>query len=138
MPPKTQHETLLTIPFHDLDPLNVVWHGHYWKYFEIARSGFMREIGYDVQQMQASGYAWPVVDCQCRYVKPLSYAQNIKIITTLVEYELRLKFSYLILDTDTGAKLCQASTTQVPVHMETRELTLGVPKVLLEALGVVK
>lgn len=138
MPHKTQHETLVTIPFHDLDPLNVVWHGHYWKYFEIARSQFLQEIGYDVPQMQASGYAWPVVDCQCRYVKPLLYGQTIKIQTTLDEYELRLKFSYLIFDSKNDHKLCQASTTQVPVHIETRELMLGVPQVLLDALGVRK
>ncbi len=28
-----------TLPFHDLDPMRVVWHGNYMKYFEIARDG---------------------------------------------------------------------------------------------------
>ena len=32
-----EFETEITIPFFDLDPMNVVWHGNYIKYFEIAR-----------------------------------------------------------------------------------------------------
>ena len=25
------------MPFHDVDALHVVWHGHYYKYLELAR-----------------------------------------------------------------------------------------------------
>ena len=27
----------ITVPFHDVDMMEVVWHGHYTKYFEVAR-----------------------------------------------------------------------------------------------------
>ena len=30
-------EIIIRVPFHDVDLMEVVWHGHYAKYFEIAR-----------------------------------------------------------------------------------------------------
>jgi len=29
-----QADVIIEIPFHDVDTMNVVWHGHYLKYFE--------------------------------------------------------------------------------------------------------
>ena len=37
----------LEVPFHDVDRLGVVWHGHYFKYFELARTRLLRAIGLD-------------------------------------------------------------------------------------------
>ena len=30
-------DVIIEVPFHDVDTMNVVWHGHYLKYFEIPR-----------------------------------------------------------------------------------------------------
>ena len=32
-----EEEIEIEVPFFDLDPMNVVWHGNYVKYTEIAR-----------------------------------------------------------------------------------------------------
>ena len=39
------HEIRLSVPFHDLDPMDVVWHGNYLKYFDMARFALFREAG---------------------------------------------------------------------------------------------
>jgi len=31
-------EIRLEVPFHDVDALRIVWHGHYLKYLELART----------------------------------------------------------------------------------------------------
>ena len=64
------------IPFHDLDPMEVVWHGNYARYFEYARSALLQSFNYDYPQMGESGYAWPVIDLTVRYVRPLVYQGN--------------------------------------------------------------
>ena len=38
------------VPFHDLDPLQIVWHGNYLKYFDIARFGLFKQAGLDLYQ----------------------------------------------------------------------------------------
>ena len=39
-------ETFIDVPFYDLDPMNVVWHGNYVKYLEVARCDLLSKIGY--------------------------------------------------------------------------------------------
>jgi acyl-CoA thioester hydrolase len=124
----------LTIPFHDVDMMEVVWHGHYVKYFEIARCAVLETIGYNYLQMRDSGYAWPVIDLRIRYVKPTVFGQVITITASIVEWENCLKINYLITDKDTGTRLVKGHSVQVAVNMQTGTMCFESPKVLLEKL----
>ncbi|WP_293206315.1 acyl-CoA thioesterase [Parvibaculum sp.] len=57
------------VHFYDLDPMNIVWHGNYSKYFELGRVALLAKIGYGYNAMKASGYAWPVIDMHIRYYR---------------------------------------------------------------------
>ena len=52
-------EAEIEVPFQDLDPMDIAWHGNYFRYFEAARVKLLRSIGYDYPAMKASGYSWP-------------------------------------------------------------------------------
>ena len=126
----------LQVPFHDVDMMCVAWHGHYIKYFEVARCALLDQIQYNYPEMKDSGYAWPVVDLKVKYVRPAQFGQTIKVTCQLQEYENRLVLSYLITDPETNEKLTRGETTQVAVDMATGELQLVSPAVLLEKLGI--
>ena len=130
------HETVLTPTFHDLDPMDVVWHGNYVKYLEIARCSLLAKYNYDYPQMRASGYFWPIVDMRLKYVGPATYGQPLKIHAHIVEWENRLKIDYLMRDAATGKKLNQAHTIQVAVDMVSGEMQYVCPQALWAALGV--
>ena len=66
----------IEIPFHDVDTMHIVWHGHYLKYFEIARCMLLDEFDYNYPQMLDSGYMWPVIDVQIRYVHGVGFNQQ--------------------------------------------------------------
>lgn len=126
----------LQIPFHDLDPLSVVWHGNYAQYFEQARCELLEQFNYGYEQMRASGYLWPIIDLQIRYIKPLVFKQRIQVTAVLKEWEYRLKIDYVIRDALTQQRLTKGSTVQVAVDMATQELCIMSPTVLFERLGV--
>ena len=126
----------LQVPFHDVDMMCVAWHGHYVKYFEVARCALLDQIQYNYQEMKASGYAWPVVDLKVKYVRPAQFGQTIKVTCQLKEYENRLVLSYLITDPQTRQKLTKGETTQVAVDMASGEMQLVSPPVLLAKLGL--
>jgi len=134
---KSIHQTTidLEIPFHDVDMMEVVWHGHYAKYFEIARCALLDKINYNYPQMRDSGYAWPVIDLNMRYIKPVAFGQIISVQAALVEWENRLKINYLITDKDTGARLTKGHSIQVAVDMQTKAMCFESPRVLFEKLG---
>lgn len=134
--PELSHEIELVPAFHDLDPMDIVWHGHYVKYLEVARSALLQKFDYDYPQMRASGYAWPIVDMRLKYVRPASFGQKLKVRAHITEWENRLRIDYLIRDAQSGTKLNQAHTIQVAVDMATRELCYVCPPVLWQRLGV--
>ena len=107
----------ISIPFHDVDMMAVVWHGHYAKYFEIARCALLEKIDYNYLQMRDSGYAWPVIDLSIRYLKPSFFGQVVTVNVAIVEWENRLKMTYLITDKDTGTHLAKGHSIQVAVAM---------------------
>jgi len=122
----------LEIPFHDIDIMGISWHGHYAKYLEIARCAMLETIGYNVVAMKASGYAWPVIEMNIRYSRPLKFQQKITVEANLVEIENRLKIKYRICDAESGERLTKAYTIQVALCMKTNEMLFASPAVLLD------
>lgn len=122
--------------FYDIDVMEVVYHGHYVRYLELARSALMAQFAYDYPRMRESGYAWPVVDMHLKYVRPAVFGQKLKVTATITEWENRLRVDYVMRDAQTGHKVNQAYTIQVAVDIATREMCFVCPPVLWERLGV--
>ena len=120
----------LEIPFHDVDAMNVAWHGHYLKYFELARCALLRKFDYDYPQMRASGYMWPIVECNLKYVRPATYGQVLRVVATLLEYENRIRIGYEIRDAASGERLTKGYTIQVAVDAVSGELQFISPSVV--------
>jgi acyl-CoA thioester hydrolase len=127
-------EITLRAQFHDLDPMQVVWHGNYARYLEQARCALLDLIDYNYPQMAESGFAWPIVDMRVKFVRSVVFAQEIAVRAALVEYENRLKIDYRIRDRASDAVLTKATTVQVAVRLDNGELQLESPPVLLEKL----
>lgn len=123
------------VPFHDVDVMHVVWHGHYIKYFEVARCALLRLFNYDYPEMKASGYAWPVVSCQLKYIRPARFGQWLCVTATLVEFENRLRISYEVKDKLCGERLTKGESIQVAVDVVTGELQLVSPSVVRQELS---
>jgi acyl-CoA thioester hydrolase len=136
MQPDLSTEIELSPAFHDLDPMDIVWHGNYVKYLELARCALLAKFDYDYPQMRDSGYAWPIVDMRLKYVKTTEFGQRIRVRAEIVEWENRLKIEYLITDAKTGKKINKAYTVQVAVDMQSREMLYLCPDVLWHKLGV--
>lgn len=122
----------IDVPFHDSDPMGVTWHGNYFRYLESARSNLLTKIGYNYADMIASGYLWPIVDAQIKYLKPTAFGQRLKVTATLLEYENRLKLAYTIVDCGSGETVTKAQTVQVAVAKESGEMCFCSPQILLD------
>ena len=129
-------EVEMQVQFFDLDPMDIVWHGNYVKYLEVARCALLDSIDYNYVQMKASGYAWPIIDLQLRYAAPATFGQRLLLRADLVEWENRLRIDYLISDAASGKRLNRATTTQVAVDITTGEMCFMSPAILFDKLGV--
>ena len=130
-----QAEVEILVPFFDVDSMDVVWHGHYVKYLEVARCALLDRLDHNYTQMRAAGYAWPIIDLQLRYVRGAQFGQRIVVRADLIEWQNRLKINYLICDAVSGERLTRASTVQVAVEIASREMQLASPKVFVAAVA---
>lgn len=128
-------EVEITVSFHDCDPMGVVWHGNYFRFFEVAREALLRSVNYSYSEMAASGYVWPVVDTHVKYRQPLRCEEVVRVAASISEYENRLRIDYVIRNA-AGQVTTKAHTLQVAVNAATQEMCFVSPDILFERLGV--
>lgn len=131
------HETSIEfdVPFFDCDPLGVVWHGHYYKYLELARMAMLAPLGLDGAELVAAGHRMFVSDSRCRHIHPLHYRDRARVTAWLREWEHRLYLVYAVANLTTGRQAARAHTVLVVTDAEGR-LLFDVPAVLRARLGV--
>lgn len=120
---KLKESVEFKVEFYDVDSMKVAWHGNYVKFMEVARCALLAKIKYDYFAMEASGFAWPVVDMHIRYLRPMIFMQRIRAEVTLEEYEVCLKLSYKFFD---------AESMQMAVDMNKRESLMVCPPCFIE------
>jgi acyl-CoA thioester hydrolase len=95
----------------DTDQMGVVYYANYFRYFEFARSEFLRAHGGSYREMEAEGLSLPVVEATCRYQAPARY-EDLLLIGTEVPTVSRvtLTFHYRVTRAGEPGVLCTGST----------------------------
>lgn len=101
----------LKVPFHDCDPLFVVWHGRYFEYLEVARSALLASRELDVEHVRAMGYKMYIAEARCRYLSPLSYNDMAQITARFTASKPLIRVSYEVKNLTRGRKAARAFTT---------------------------
>jgi acyl-CoA thioester hydrolase len=123
-----KHKTEINVRFNEADPLGIVWHGHYVRYFEDGREDFGKSYGISYLDFYRNSLAVPVVAIQCDFKKPLRYGDTILIETSYVNtLAAKLNFKYKIFDAQHGTAIATGSSSQVFVDAKTFELQLTIP-----------
>ena len=118
------------IEFYNLDPMQVVWHGNYLKFFELGRRSLMEKIGYSYNEMKESEFAFPVVKISVKYLKSLRLKDRIRIKAILTDYENCLKIKYEIYNAETGIEIARGLSTQMAYDIKNDESCFVCPEVL--------
>ena len=121
------------VPFHDVDSMEIVWHGHYYKYFELARTALYRSVNLDVEQIKRMGYMIPVIESNCRYFKPLPYGQAIKVTAHFESWDHYLLIAYTIKSIPVEDRFASGYTKQAVCDQDST-LLLCVPDPIVAAI----
>ncbi|WEK35180.1 MAG: thioesterase family protein [Candidatus Pseudobacter hemicellulosilyticus] len=78
-------ETPIRVRYAETDQMDVVYHGNYAQYFEVARAESIRQLGFTYKDMEAAGVIMPIVELQCKYLRPAHYDDLLTIKTILKE-----------------------------------------------------
>lgn len=114
------------VRFNETDPLGIVWHGNYIKYFEDGREAFGRKYGISYLDVQAAGYTTPIVKTTCEHKKSLRYGETGRIETSLVDTAAAKMIFLFKIYNEQNELVCTGETTQVFVD-DKGDLSLTYP-----------
>jgi acyl-CoA thioester hydrolase len=87
-------ETQIRVRYAETDQMGVVYHGHYFQYFEVARAESIRQLGFTYADMEKAGVIMPVIEVQCRYLRPALYDDLLTIKVILKELPVHHKIEF--------------------------------------------
>lgn len=121
----------VTVAFHDIDIIGVMWHGHYLKYLETARWHLMDQLDFGYDTMAASGFAWPIVEMHVKYLHAARMGEQLNVRASLVEWENRITMNYLVTRAADQERVARGKSVQVAVDAKTLALQFVTPEPLL-------
>ena len=125
-----------SVPFCDVDAMQVVWHGNYFKYFDAARDRLFSDAGLDLYRAVGDrGVVFPITRTQTKHIRPLRFRDEVLCKATLVEAECRLVVDFEIRLADSGTICAKGRTEQAAVHLADGSLELRLPESIRRALG---
>src|SRR6476620_6383608 len=86
--------TQIRVRYAETVQMGVVYHSNYFPYFESARAESIRELGFTYADMEKMGVIMPVVDLQCKYLRPARYDDLLTIKTQLKELPVNHKIDF--------------------------------------------
>ena len=125
-------EAEISVEFFDCDPMQVVWHGNYFNYFEIGRRALLEKIDYGYMDMKESGYAFPIIEVSAKYPGSLKFRDRAQVKAVLLEYENRLRIQYEIRNAETGVLTTKGISTQMAYDIKARDSCFVSPQILID------
>ena len=128
-------ETKIRVEYHHTDQMGIVHHSNYVKFFEVARTEWLRASGLTYAEMERRGVMMPIVDVAVKYRNPALYDELISVTAYVDEAPMaRMTFSYEVRGED-GRDIASGFTTLGFIDKETRR-PIRAPKWLLEVVNL--
>jgi acyl-CoA thioester hydrolase len=67
------------VRYGETDQMGYMYYGNYAEFFEVGRVEMLRSLGLTYAGMEASGIMMPVLELNCKYLKPARYDEEITI-----------------------------------------------------------
>jgi len=123
----------IEVPFHDVDGLQIVWHGNYCKYLELGRTALLRARQLDALDMLSLRLRFLVTETHIRHLRPLRYADRARVTSWFIETECRIRVACEIRDIGSG-RVCAEGETVLVTVADSGELCLATPRDVLRRL----
>ena len=130
------HEKLFTVPFYDLDPMRMVWHGNYLKYFDTTRAELFYNAGIDpLEYFKKTDYLFPITRTSTKHIVSLRYRDEFKCKATVAEAEYKIVVDFEIRLKKDNLLCTRGRSEQVAVKYPDMEIQFEIPADIRKALG---
>jgi len=90
-----EHSTKLRVRYGETDQMGYMYYGNYAEFYEVGRVEMLRSLGLTYSGMEESGIKMPVLELNCKYLKPALYDEEITIKVIMDKMPgIRIHFRY--------------------------------------------
>jgi acyl-CoA thioester hydrolase len=101
----------IRVRYAETDNMGVVYYANYFVWFEVGRTDLLRTTGWSYREMEADGFALPVIDARCAYRESAKYDDDIEVRTTgTMLSPVRVQFTYEVVRSSDAMILATGST----------------------------
>jgi len=126
--------TRVRVRYADTDQMGVVYYANYLVWFEVGRTEWLRDAGWNYRDMEEAGVSLPVIEAHCDYRQSARYDDEIEIRTrATVLTPVRLRFDYQAVRTAGEALVAEGHTVHAALGANGRPCRL--PARVRELLG---
>lgn len=126
--PELSNTIEVLIRFNEADPLGIVWHGHYIRYFEDGREAFGKKYGIGYMDFFKENIVVPIVHTECNYKKSLKFGDKVIVEAIYHPCEAaKIVFTYKLYKEADKSLVATGTTTQVFLDKEAQTLLLNNP-----------
>jgi len=123
------------VAFYEVDPLQIVWHGNYFNYFELARQTLLSRRDIDLYEYgQRRQFSFPIIRTATTHYSPLRYGDIFICRATLAEARTKIVVDFEISIKNQDRICVKGRTEQVAVKMPEMELQIFIPEEIRTAL----
>lgn len=117
-------ETKIRVRYAETDQMNIVYHGNYAQYFEVARAESIRALGFTYKEMEAMDVMMPVIELQCKFLRPAHYDDllTVKLLLKELPTDHRIEFHHEIFN-EAGKLLTVGKVVLYFLRIKTMEKT---------------
>ncbi len=89
--------TKINVRYNETDAMGVVHHAVYPVWFEMARTDYIKAIGYSYSRMEENGVMLPVTGLSLKYKRPAKYDDDVSVTVRITRLTpARIEFAYTI------------------------------------------
>ena len=119
--PLVETETDVLVCYRDTDQMGCVYYANYLVYFEMARTDFLRQLGYSYRSCEKSGIFLPASEATCKYHAPARYDDLLRVHTRVVRWTVAaIDFEYECRRVEDNELIVTGSTRHVFTDKEGR------------------
>jgi acyl-CoA thioester hydrolase len=135
MEPYISTSVRLKVPYYDVDLMQIVWNGNYFKYFELARQALFRERGLDLRSsLEEKKYVFPVIRSMIKHVRPLRLDDDFICTAVLKEAKVKIVLDFEIKRMSDGQVCAKGRSEQAALLLPKMEMAFKIPQEIQDAL----
>jgi len=118
-------ESRLRVRYAETDKMGVVYYANYMVWFEIGRTDWLRETGWNYREMEAEGLSLPVIEAHAEYRLGARYDDEIAVRTRAsLASPVRIRFDYEIVRVADEVRLAAGHTVHATIDRAGRPVRL--------------